>query len=328
MAAQIVVVGSINMDLVTRAKIPVPGETVIGGDLRAFPGGKGANQAVAAARLGASVAMVGRVGHDVFADRLLDNLAAAGVDLTHVSRDKKAATGVALIVVDDSGQNSIVVASGANAKIKRSAVDAAVGAIRAAKVLILQLEIPLNSVIHAARLARVNGVKVILNPAPAQPLPTELLKAVDILIPNENETALLSGLPANTPAEFEAAATELLLSGVGAVILTLGDKGTLLAQRSGFRRFPAFSVEQVVDTTAAGDAFVGGLATAIAQGKTLTEAVLWGNAAGALTVTRLGAQPSLPSRADLVQLLAMARAEHRNGVPAWKDVRAKRGVRP
>ena len=304
MAASVTVVGSLNMDLVTRAsRIPQPGETIIGDDFHTLPGGKGANQAVAAARLGAQVAMVGRVGRDTFAGPLLDNLASAGVDCTFVTQDSQAVTGVALIVVDAAGQNSIVVASGANMRLLPDDVDAAESVISAAHVLLLQLESPLETVTRAAQVARAHGVQVILNPAPARSLPASLLSLVDVLVPNESETELLTGLPVGDPAEAEAAAAALQEMGVGTVILTLGERGALLAREGGATLLPAFDVRPV-DTTAAGDAFVGGLGVALAEGKTLAEAVRWGNAAGALATTKLGAQPSLPTRGALEALLA------------------------
>jgi ribokinase len=303
MAAHITVVGSLNMDLVARApRIPQPGETIIGSDFHTVPGGTGANQAVAAARLGAQVSMVGRVGRDAFAESLLNNLAAAGVDHTFVVHDPQAATGVALIAVDDAGQNSIIVASGANVRLSPADVDGAEAAIAGADALLLQLESPLETVTRAAKVAHAHGVPVILNPAPARSLPGVLLALVDVLIPNESETALLTGLPVGDPAEAEAAATALRELGVGTVILTLGERGALLAREDGAEYFPAFEVTPV-DTTAAGDAFVGGFAVALAEGRSLAEAVQWGNGAGALATTKLGAQPSLPTRQDLEGLL-------------------------
>jgi ribokinase len=294
------------MDLVARApRIPQPGETIIGGDFHTAPGGKGANQAVAAARLGAQVSMVGRVGRDAFADSLLNNLTAAGVDHALVIQDPEAATGVALIVVDDAGQNSIVVASGANMQLSLADVDRAEAAIASADALLLQLESPLEAVTRAAEVARAHGVRVILNPAPARSLPAALLSLVDVLIPNESETALLSGLPVGDQTQAEAAATTLRGMGVGTVILTLGERGALLAQAGAAELVPAFAVRPV-DTTAAGDAFVGGFAVALAEGKSLAEAVCWGNAAGALATTKLGAQPSLPTRQAVERLLAGA----------------------
>jgi ribokinase len=306
MAARVTVVGSLNMDLVACApRIPKPGETIIGGGFHTVPGGKGANQAVAVARLGAEVSMIGRVGRDAFANPLLENLAAAGVDHTFVTRDSEAVTGVALIVVDDAGQNSIVVVSGANRRLSPADVDAAEVTIAAADALLLQLESPLETVTRAAEVARIHGVTVILNPAPARPLPGALLSLVDVLVPNESETALLTGLPVGNRAEAESAAEALRDIGVGTVILTLGDRGALLAQERGAELFPAFDVTPM-DTTAAGDAFVGGFAVALAEDKSLAEAVRWGNAGGALATTKLGAQPSLPTRQAVEALVAEA----------------------
>jgi ribokinase len=304
MAASIAVVGSLNMDLVIRSpRIPGPGETIIGGEFLMAPGGKGANQAVAAARLGARVSMVGRVGQDAFGAALLESLTADGVDRAHVARDEKAATGVALIVVDDAGENSIVVSSGANMRLSPADLEAASSVIAAANVLILQLEVPLETVIRSAELARAHGVKVALNPAPARPLPAELAGMVDVLVPNESEAAILTGQPVQPQAGAASAAEALLRSGVGTVILTLGDRGALLARGGKAQLCPAFTVEPV-DTTAAGDAFVAGLSVALAEGKGYGEAVRWGNAAGALATTKLGAQPSLPHRPSLERLLA------------------------
>jgi len=298
------VVGSLNMDLVTRSpRIPQPGETIIGSNFHIVPGGKGANQAVAAARLGARTSMVGRVGCDVFAEELLGNLAAAGVDHRFVLQDSDAPTGVALIVVDGVGQNSIVVASGANMRLSPADVDGAEAAIAGADVVLLQLECALETVTRAAEMARAHGATVILNPAPARPLPTELLALVDVLVPNESETALLTGRAVGDQAEAEDAAVALLDLGVGNVILTLGERGALLARRGKTELFPAFDVCPV-DTTGAGDAFVAGFAVAVGEGKTLAEAVRWGNAAGALATTRLGAQSSLPSRQAVEDMLA------------------------
>jgi len=300
--AQIAVVGSLNMDLIVRSpRIPRPGETILGGTFHTAPGGKGANQAVAAARLGGTVAMVGRVGSDAFGDQLLGSLAADGVDAAHVARDS-AATGIALITVDDAGQNSIVVASGANAHLSPADVDGAASAIAAAGVLLLQLESPPETALRAAELARAHGATVVLNPAPARALPDALLKLVDVLVPNESETSLLTGLPVGDVAQAEAAAEALLRLGVGAVILTLGARGALLAHAGGVEAVPPFPVTPL-DTTAAGDAFLGALAVALAEGRPLAEAARWGNAAGALATTRLGAQPSLPTRQEIEDLV-------------------------
>ena len=303
MTARMTIVGSLNMDLVIHApRIPKPGETIIGGEFHAIPGGKGANQAVAAARLGASVSMIGRIGRDAFSVSLLENLVASGVDHQYVIQDENAATGTALIVVDDRGQNSIVVASGANMQLTPADVEAGRSAIASSDVLLLQLESPLETVCRAAELARAHGVTVILNPAPARPLPDSLLSQVDVLIPNESETAILTELPVNSRGEIERAAVQLLESGVSTAILTLGGDGALLCSADGLQHLLPFKVK-AIDTTAAGDAFVGGFAVALAEGKALVEAARYGNAAGALATTRLGAQTSLPTRNEVEALV-------------------------
>ena len=255
------------MDLVTRtAHMPQPGETIIGTDVETIPGGKGANQAVAAARIGAEVSMIGRVGNDLFASQLRTNLDTNGVDTNDV-RKTDAASGIALIIVDASGQNSIVVSPGANGLVTAVDIQNAAPIIKAADLILLQLEIPLEAVQKAAEIAHEHSVKVILNPAPAQPLPPDLLQLVDILIPNESETALLTGLPVSSADEVEAAAQHLLNMGVETVVLTLGERGALLANADGMSTVSSFTVDMVVDTTAAGDSFVGGFATALAGGK-------------------------------------------------------------
>jgi len=296
----ILVIGSLNADLVVRApRFPAPGETISGEDLAIIPGGKGANQAVAAARLGASVAMVGRVGSDSFGPTLTQNLQTNNVDTTHIHTDSSA-TGTAIIVVDASGQNSIVLSPGANGKVTPVDVDAVT--FQDGKMLLLQLEIPLETVVHAARLARQNGLRVILNPAPARQLPDSLLADVDILIPNESELQLLSGQSVTDTDSAKTAARALLKKGVKTVIITLGANGALLVTDERTSHVPTFKVD-VVDTTAAGDAFIGGLATALIKGKSLEEAVRYGNASGALAATKFGAQPSLPTIEDVQNLI-------------------------
>jgi ribokinase len=296
----ILVIGSLNADLVVRApRFPTPGETISGQDLSIIPGGKGANQAVAAARQGASVAMVGRVGDDSFGPTLMENLQDNQVDTTYIQTDESA-TGTATIIVDSSGQNSIVLSPGANGKVTPADVDSV--SFQDADMLLLQLEIPLETVVHAASVARQNGLRVILNPAPARQLPDSLLADVDILVPNESELQLLSGQPVTDTASAESAAGVLLAKGVKTVIVTLGSNGALLVTAENEIHIPTFQVE-VVDTTAAGDAFIGGLATALLKGVPLEEAVRYGNASGALAATKFGAQPSLPTRDEVEQLL-------------------------
>jgi len=303
MGAKIAVVGSLNMDLVVRVPhMPIPGETVIGSDFRTIPGGKGANQAVAATRLGAEVTMIGRVGDDDFGRAQLRNLGELGVDTTHVIVDPEAATGIALITLDASGQNSIVLASGANMRLTTEDINAAQDAILQSDVLVLQLESPLEVVAYAIDMAHAEGVEVILNPAPAQPLAKETLVKLDYLIPNESETVLLTGIEVADINSAKAAAERLRGEGVGTVILTLGDRGAFLVSATESVHVPGYEVE-VVDTTAAGDAFVGGFAVALAQGQNLAEAVRYANAAGALAVTRLGAQPSLPTRQEVEEFM-------------------------
>jgi ribokinase len=295
----ILVVGSLNMDLVVRApRFPEPGETLSGEDLALIPGGKGANQAVAAARLGASVAMLGRVGRDVFGQSLVENLALNRVDVSRVARDP-AATGTAIIVVDAQGQNSIVLSPGANGQLTSGDVTG----LPDARILLLQFEVPPETVWAAARLARKKGLRVIVNPAPARVLEPDFLKSVDILVPNESELSLLTGRPVTDERSAEAAARELLAQGAGLVIVTRGEHG-VLAVASDFRlSLPAFKVE-VVDTTAAGDAFIGGLALALAKDKLLKDVLVYACACGALAVTKFGAQPSLPTQAEVDAFLA------------------------
>lgn len=304
MNARIAVVGSLNMDLIVRSpRLPQAGETIIGSEFQTLPGGKGSNQAVAAARLGGQVAMVGRVGNDGFGATLLETLREAGVNHDYVLMDERHPSGVALITVDDEGGNTIVVASGANMALTPEDVEQAEDIISAARVLLLQLEIPLPAVQRAAEIASANGVTVILNPAPARPIPDEIMQPVDILAPNESETMLLTGAPVTDDAEIISAAAALREVGPETVILTLGARGALLSTAEYSSRLPSFSVN-VVDTTAAGDAFLGGLAVALAEGCPLPDAVRWGNAAGALATTRPGAQPSLPHRHEVEALLA------------------------
>jgi ribokinase len=303
---RIVVVGSLNMDLVTRAaRRPQRGETLTGESFGMFVGGKGLNQAIAAARQGASVHMVGRVGADDFGRRLRQTLEAAGVDVQFVAEDPEAGTGVATIVLDAEGDNSIIVVPGANGRVGRADVERAAAAIAAADLLMLQLEVPFEAVLRAAEIARAAGVRVLLNPAPApaSPLPDELLRLVDVLTPNETETHSLTGLSADDDESAVRAAAALRARGVGAVVLTLGARGALLADGERNVHVPGYAV-QVVDTTAAGDAFCGALGTQLARGQPLEAAVGYANAAGALATTVLGAEPAMPRREAVERLMA------------------------
>lgn len=293
----ILVVGSLNADLVVRTpRFPNPGETISGEDLHIIPGGKGANQAVAAARQGASVAMVGRVGNDSFGPSLIRNLEQNNVDASHVQTDSQSASGTAIIVVDANGQNSIVLSPGGNGKVS----PADVGSVSFAdyRLLLLQLEIPVEAVLAAARAAKASGLRVLLNPAPARSLPDELISLPDFLLPNETELSLLTDQPVNDLASAESAAKALLARGAQNVIVTLGAQGALIVTPEMTKHVSAFKVD-VIDTTAAGDAFIGGLASALLQNKSFVEAVYYGCACGALTATKFGAQPSLPTREEV-----------------------------
>lgn len=300
----IVVVGSLNMDLVIQVPtIPKPGETVLGDNFATFPGGKGANQAVAAARLGASVAMVGQVGADTYGESLINNLSTEGVNIDQIFVDEFSATGVAMISVDASGQNSIVVASGANFTLTGEHIQSAWEKIGDIDILIMPLETPPDTIFESARLANKRDVKIVLNPAPARLLDAELLSLVDVLVPNEHEILQVSEYYDSANTEVEKAARTLIDQGVNAVVTTLGSKGVSIVENSKNEvLLPPFSVD-VVDTTAAGDSFVAALAVGLGEGKTLYEASYFANAAGALTVTKLGAQPSLPTRTDVKEFL-------------------------
>jgi ribokinase len=296
---QVVVIGSLNMDLVARApRLPVPGETIAGSSFATAPGGKGANQAVAAARLGAATAMVGCVGEDDFGVRLVAGLRADGIDVSAV-RAVPGPTGVALIVVDEDGRNGIVVVPGANGAAGPAEVQRAEPLLAAARIVALQLETPIETVARAAARARALGKTVVLNPAPARPLPPDLLAAADLLVPNEVEAAMLSGRPAGTPAEAIDAARVLRERGARDVIVTLGDRGVVAVTAAGARHFAA-RVVRAVDTTAAGDTFIGGLCAALANGHALEDAIGWAQAAAAISVTRPGAQPSIPWAREVV----------------------------
>lgn len=295
--AKILVVGSINMDLVVRVPhSPKPGETVLGGDFETFPGGKGANQAVAAARMGGEVTMVGRVGSDNFGDTLIQGLVENNIKTSYVIKDTEVPTGIAMIAVAADGENLIVVASGANYEVSTEDVANTREIMRDTDLLLMQLECPLEAVNAAADLAKAYEIPVVLNPAPAQSLSKALLSNVDVLTPNENELLQLSG-----EDDLEKAIEKVLGWGVKNLVITLGANGTRVVTDKIDQHIPAHEIT-AVDTTAAGDAFNGAMAVALAEGKPLLEAVQYGMAAGALAATRKGAQPSLPTR-DAVENL-------------------------
>jgi ribokinase len=296
---RIVVVGSVNTDMVVKSdRIPAPGETVLGGTFVMAAGGKGANQAVAAARLGAQVTLVAKVGRDVFGDQALKNFRSEGIATEYILPDPQAATGVALILVDRQGENLISVASGANSTLCPEEIARAAAVIRAADVLLVQLEVPLDTVRCAVELAAAAGVPVILNPAPVAVLDDALLSRVTILTPNEGEAQRLTGIAVVDEQSAQAAGEKLLARGVRDVVITMGAQGAMWIGRGGRRHFPAVPVE-AVDTTAAGDAFNGSLACGLAAAQSLEAAIRQSCLAGALATTRLGAQPSLPTSADL-----------------------------
>jgi len=290
----IVVIGSINMDLVLRVpRMPLPGETLTGSAFRTIPGGKGANQAVACARLGRTpVAMVGCVGDDAFGTTLRAALVADGIDVSHVTALPGVATGIASILVDADGQNSIVYAGGANDLLTPAHIDAALPLIARASIVVLQLETPLDTVRHAITVAYGMGKTVVLNPAPAAGLPGAVLAQVDYLVPNEIEAAMLLGAHA-TPDDHAASAAALQATGCRNVLVTLGAKGVHAALADGSRDFPARAVK-AVDTTAAGDTFIGGFVAALASGADAAAAINLGQRAAAIGVTRHGAQTSIP----------------------------------
>ena len=295
----VLVVGSLNMDLVMRTpRLPEGGETLTGHEFSTLPGGKGANQAVACARLGARVAMIGRVGRDAFGQTLRNALAADGIDICGVQETAAVGTGVAMILVEDIGQNRIVLAPGANGALACADIEARADELRQASMLVVQLEVPLPVVCRAIEIAHAAGVPVLLNPGPAQPLSESLWPQIDYLAPNESEAALLSGIAVDGVASAFAAARVLHQRGAGCVLLTLGAKGVIVVDAHGERHYPAHAV-RAVDTTAAGDTFIGGLVAGLIEGMTLDAAIDLGQRASALCVTRHGAQPSIPWRREL-----------------------------
>lgn len=295
------VIGSSNTDMTVRsATLPKPGETVLGGDFRMGPGGKGANQAVAARLLGGEVTFVCKLGRDMFGEGASKHYESCGLDTSKILWSDKP-SGVALITVDSKAENSIVVASGANADMTVTDIDSVADIIKSSGILLLQLEIPMDAVVHAAEIAYNAGVQVVLNPAPAAVLPAELLKCVSILIPNETEASAISGIDINNFETAAAAAERLKGMGVREVIITMGSRGSVVCD--GDCTFvPAVKVN-AVDTTAAGDTFCGGVCVALSEGKDLLEAVKFATAASSIAVQRPGAQDSIPNRCEVDKLL-------------------------
>ena len=299
MNKKIVVIGSCNTDMVVNMeRLPLPGETLIGGKFFMNPGGKGANQAVAAARLGGNVTFVAKVGNDTFGQRAIEQYQAEGIETRYVMVDGENPSGVALIMVDAQGENSIAVASGANAQLLPPDIDRAAEAISKAGILLMQLETPMRTVDYAARIAKEKGAKVILNPAPAHALPDSLLRNLHMLIANETETEFLTGVKI-TDMEIVCRAADVISDkGVKNVVITLGSKGAFVKENDTYHKVPAIKVK-AVDATAAGDTFCGALCVALAERKGILEAVEFANKCASVTVTRMGAQSSLPYRAEI-----------------------------
>ena len=303
MNKKIVVVGSSNTDMIIKVpRIPKPGETIIAGTFSMAAGGKGANQAVAAARAGGEVAFVARVGDDMFGKQAIDGFRKDNIDVHNVIHDSEAPSGVALIFVDKGGENSIAVASGANANLSPSDIQAVRDVIASANILLMQLETPIETVELASAVAVENRVKVILNPAPARKLGDDLLKRVSILTPNESEAELLTGISVTDVDSAKKAARILLDKGTETVIITLGRNGALLATPEYSERISGFKVK-AVDATAAGDVFNGALTVALAENRSPKDALVFANAAAALSVTKLGAQPSAPYRKEIEEFI-------------------------
>ncbi len=297
--SEIVVVGSLNMDLVVQVKqMPLPGETIPGGDLQTICGGKGANQAVAVGRIAGSAAMVGRVGRDAFGKRLLESLQTANVDTRFSLFDDQAVTGTAVILVDEHGENSIVISPGANGQVSIADLDAADELLRNARFILTQFELPMPVVENLIERVHQFPGKLILNPAPFRPIAQSILAKVDFLVPNETEAEKFTGIQVIDSDSAMKAATRLLEMGVKNVILTLGEKGALFASDEGMQLIPGYKVK-AVDTTAAGDTFIGGFTAALMRNYSISNAIRYANCAGAIAVTRFGAQTSIPTAKEV-----------------------------
>lgn len=299
----ITVIGSLNVDLVTNTlRMPKVGETILGKSFKQVPGGKGGNQADAIAKLGSAVKMIGCVGEDELGNMLVQSLQKDGVDISGIAKVKGVSTGIASITVDNDGNNCIIVVAGANNMLTVERIQEVDSAIREASVVVAQLEVPIETVKYALRAAKHLGKTTILNPAPAAQLDDEMLASIDILIPNETELEAISGVKITDYDDIFSAARQLIDKGVRELIVTLGEKGCIHVDRKGFDIYKAYKVK-AVDSTAAGDSFIGALAAAISEGKMLEDAIAFATAVGALTVTKEGAQSSLPLRAEVVDFM-------------------------
>lgn len=300
MPQSIVVIGSSNTDMVIKAdKFPLPGETILGGKFFMFPGGKGANQAVAASRLGGNVTFIAKVGNDIFGKQALQQFKKEGIRTEYVISDAEHPSGVALITVDAKGENTIVVAQGSNGTLSAQDVHRAEKEFESLEIILMQLEIPISTVVHAARLAKQKGKKVILNPAPAMPLPSDLFGDLFMITPNKSETEAITGMEIKDMNSVRSAAAKLRDKGVEHVVITLGPEGAFIFDNDGGRHIKAPRVN-AVDSTAAGDVFNGALAVAISEGKSIDDAVSFANRAAAISVTKMGAQASAPYRNELL----------------------------
>lgn len=306
--SRITVIGSINTDMVVRSpEIPKPGQTLMGHSFITTGGGKGANQAVAAARLGGKVNLIARIGADAFGEISLENFKKEKINTAHVYTDQNAPSGIAIIVVDDKGENVIVVAPGANALLNEDDIQKAEDSIKNADIVLLQLEIPMSTVAEGIKLAKKYKRTVMLNPAPASAIPGDILQHVDIITPNQTEAMTLTGITINDMTSAQQACDILHGKGISTVIITMGEQGAYLSSGNDKQMVAGYNAGKAIDTVAAGDTFCGGLAIAIAEGKSLYEAIQFANAAAALSVTKAGAQASIPNRDDVANLLKAVR---------------------
>ena len=302
--SKIVVIGSINTDMVVRSsQLPFPGQTLMGHSFQTTGGGKGANQAVAAARLGAEVSLIARIGDDAFGKMSIENFKKEKINIENIYTDKGSPSGVAFIVVDDKGENIIVVAPGANARLNEKDIQDAEDVIKIADIILFQLEIPMSTVAEGIKLAKKHNRMVMLNPAPAATIPKEILRSIDIITPNQTEALTLTGSVVNDTVTAQHACDVLHGMGIVTVIVTMGEQGAYISSDNYKGLEPGFTAGVVVDTVAAGDTFCGGLAIGLAEGKSLKDAVQFANAAAALSVTKAGAQASIPIRTEVINLM-------------------------